>query len=136
MILQTYRITVVLKVKTDIIASITVSPIERAVILVIMDVEIFKTSFIVFISEVKMCSNITVWPIIFNISQFLHMRVTNGPYIFVDQGQFSDLDFISRIYQRENVQFADKNKDVSFEGLYKYHHWLISQLNQSDSLWY
>jgi hypothetical protein len=50
------------------------------------------------------------------------MRVTNGPYIFVDQGQFSDLDFISRIYQRENVQFADKNKDVSFEGLYKYHH--------------
>jgi hypothetical protein len=42
------------------------------------------------------------WPI------NLRMRVTNWPNIFVDQGQFSDLDFISGTHQRENVQFADK----------------------------
>ena len=41
-------------------------------------------------------------------SQFLHMRVTNWPNIFVDQGEFSDPDFISGTNQRENVQFADK----------------------------
>ena len=29
------------------------------------------------------------------------------PNIFVDQGQFSDLDFISGTHQRENVQFAN-----------------------------
>ena len=29
-------------------------------------------------------------------------------YSFVDQGQFSDPDFISGTHQRENVQFADK----------------------------
>jgi hypothetical protein len=33
-------------------------------------------------------------------SQFLHMWVTNWPYIFVDQGQFSDADFISGTHQR------------------------------------
>ena len=38
------------------------------------------------------------------------MRVTNCPHIFVDQGQFSDLDFISDTHQRKNVQFADKVK--------------------------
>jgi hypothetical protein len=32
----------------------------------------------------------------------------NWPNILVDQGQFSDPDFISGTYQRENVQFADK----------------------------
>jgi hypothetical protein len=38
------------------------------------------------------------------------MRVTNWPYIFVDQGQFSDPDFISGTHQKENVQFADELK--------------------------
>ena len=37
-------------------------------------------------------------------SQFLRMRVTNWPNIFVDQGQFSDPDFISGTHQRGNVQ--------------------------------
>jgi len=38
----------------------------------------------------------------------LRMRVTKLPNIFVDQGQFSDPDFISGTHQRVNVQFADK----------------------------
>jgi hypothetical protein len=42
-----YRITAVLKVETYIIASITTSPIGRAVMLVVMYVEIFKTKVIV-----------------------------------------------------------------------------------------
>ena len=37
------------------------------------------------------------------------MQVANLPNIFVDQGQFSDPDFISGTHQRENVQFADKH---------------------------
>ena len=31
----------------------------------------------------------------------------NWSNIYVDQGQFSDPDFISDIHQMENVQFAD-----------------------------
>jgi hypothetical protein len=42
-----YRITSVLKVETDIIASITASTMGRVVILVIMYVETFKTDVIV-----------------------------------------------------------------------------------------
>ena len=61
-----YIIKAVLKVETDIIASITASQTGRAVKLVIMYVNIFKTGFIVFISD-----------FIFNISQFLRMRVTD-----------------------------------------------------------
>jgi len=44
-----YRITRVLKVETGIITSIAASPIGRAVILVKMFVEAFKTDVIVFI---------------------------------------------------------------------------------------
>jgi hypothetical protein len=47
------------------------------------------------------------WPIIFNISQFLRMRVTNWSNNFVDQGQFSDTDFFRDTHQKENVQFAN-----------------------------
>jgi hypothetical protein len=36
------------------------------------------------------------------------MQAASCPNIFVDQGQFSDPDFISGTHQRENVQFADK----------------------------
>ena len=72
-----------------------------------MYVEIFKTNVIVFMGDVKMCLT-SHWLIIFNISQFLHMQVTNWPNIFMDQGQFSDPDFIIGTRQRENVQFADK----------------------------
>ena len=50
-----YRITAVLKVETDIIASIAASSTGQAVILVIMYVEIFKTGVVVFISDVKTC---------------------------------------------------------------------------------
>ena len=46
-----YRITAVLKVEVD-IARITASPTGRVVI---MYLEIFKTCFIVVISEVKLC---------------------------------------------------------------------------------
>jgi len=44
-----HRITTALKVETDIITSIAVSPIGRAVILMIMYVENFKRDVIVFI---------------------------------------------------------------------------------------
>jgi len=44
-----------LKVNTDIITSIAASPTGRAVILVLMYVEIFKTVIIDFIGDVKMC---------------------------------------------------------------------------------
>ena len=55
--------------------------------------------------------------IIFNISQFLSMWVTNWPNIFVDQGQFSDPDFISDTHQIENVKFADKPEMSDFHTL-------------------
>jgi len=46
-----YRITAVLKVETDIIASIALIRRGQVVILVIMNVEIFKTGIIVFIVD-------------------------------------------------------------------------------------
>jgi len=46
-----YRITAVLKVEIDIIAIIAESPTGRAVIQVIMYLEIFKSGVIVFISD-------------------------------------------------------------------------------------
>ena len=52
-----YRITAVLKVETDIIASIAASLVGLVVILVIMYVEIFNTDIIVFIG-IK-CHNVT-----------------------------------------------------------------------------
>ena len=61
------RITGVLKVETDIIASIRASLTGRTVILVIMYVEIFKTDVIVSISDLKMCL-MSHLLIIFNIS--------------------------------------------------------------------
>ena len=94
-------------VETDTIASIAASPIGPAVILVIMYYELFKTGDIIFIGDLKTCLT-SHWPIIFNISQFLRMRVKTWPNIFVDQGQFSEPDFISGTHQWENVQFADK----------------------------
>ena len=63
-----YRIMAVLKVETDIIANITVSPREQAVI---MYVEIFKTGVIVFIDDVTRTDHFQYQ------SQFLCMRVTN-----------------------------------------------------------
>jgi hypothetical protein len=44
-----------MKVETDIITNITVSLIGRAVLLVIMYVEIFKTDVIIFIGNVIVC---------------------------------------------------------------------------------
>ena len=49
-----YRVTVVMKVETDIIANMASSPIGRAAILVIISVEIFKSD-VVFISNIIMC---------------------------------------------------------------------------------
>ena len=75
-------------------------------ILLIIYVKIFKSGIIVFISDVKICLSSHL-PIIFKISQFLRMRVTNRAiFFFVDQGQLSDPDFISCTHQKENVQFA------------------------------
>jgi len=72
-----------------------------------MYVEIFKTGLIVFIGDVKhfdveLTANFQYQ------SQFLLMQVTNSPNVFVDQGQFSDPDFINATHIRENVQFANK----------------------------
>ena len=49
-----YKITAVMKVKTDIIANIPASLIGRAVILVIMYVKTFKSDVIVYIGYIKM----------------------------------------------------------------------------------
>jgi hypothetical protein len=94
-------ITAVLKVETDLLLVSQSSLKERAVIFVIMFVETFRADIIVFIGDIIMCFT-TDWQI------NLRMRVTNWPNIFVDQGQFSDSDFISGTHQRENVQIADK----------------------------
>jgi len=64
--LNTYRISAVLKVKTDIITCITESLIGQAAILMVMYVETFKTDVIVFIDNVIMCL-MTHWPIISSI---------------------------------------------------------------------
>ena len=93
----TYRIMATLKVETDIIANISASPI-----FVIMSVKAFRTDVIVFTGDIIMCFT-SDW------STNLSIRVTNWPNIFVDQGQFSDPDFISGTNERENVQFADKH---------------------------
>ena len=95
-----YRIMTILKVETDIIANISVNRIGWAGIFVIMSVEAFRTDVIVFIGDIIMCFT-SDWLI------NLHMQVTNWHNIFVDQGQFSDPDFISGRHQRENVKFAD-----------------------------
>jgi hypothetical protein len=84
----------VLKILTYIITSITVCPVRLAAILVIMSVLNFKTNVILQYAQRFF---------IFNISQFMTMRVTNWPNIFVDQGQFSDSDSISSTHQREHV---------------------------------
>jgi hypothetical protein len=77
-----YKITAILKFETNVIANISVSPIWRAVIFVIMSVDTFKTD-VVFIGDVIMCFR-SDWPI------NLRMWVTNWSNIFVDQGQFGD----------------------------------------------
>ena len=82
------------------------SPIGRAVILVIMSVDTFKTDAIVFIGDVIIYLT-SDWLIFFS------MRVPNWPNIFVDQGQFSDPDLISGTHQRENVQFATKHTCIA-----------------------
>ena len=53
--LQTFRVTTVLKFDTNIITSIAADPIELAVMLVIMNVEIFKTDVTVFIGNLSEC---------------------------------------------------------------------------------
>ena len=75
-----------MKVETDIIASISASLTGRAVI---------------------QAFDVTLTDHFQYRSQFLHMRVTNRPNIFVDQGQISDPDFISDTHQRKIVQYAD-----------------------------
>jgi len=49
---DTYRISAIMKVKTDIIPSNTASPIRLALILVVIYVESFNTEVIVFIGNV------------------------------------------------------------------------------------
>ena len=50
-----YRITAILKVETDIITNISLSPIGEAGIFVIMSVETFRTDVIVLVDAVKIC---------------------------------------------------------------------------------
>ena len=51
-------------------------------------------------------------------SHFLPIPVTTWPTnILVDQCQFSDPDFISGTHQRENVQFANKEKYFSVDNI-------------------
>jgi hypothetical protein len=70
------RITAILKVETDIIASIAETSRGLAVMLVIIYVVIFITGVIVFIGDIEMWLTSHL-PIMFNISQFLPMRITN-----------------------------------------------------------
>jgi hypothetical protein len=55
-----------MKVETNIITSVSVSPMERVVILVIMYVKTFKTDIIDFIGQIRMCL-MSHWLIIFCI---------------------------------------------------------------------
>ena len=71
-----YRLTAILKVETDIIASIASTSRGLAVMLVIIYVVIFITGVIVFIGDIEMWLTSHL-PIMFNISQFLPMRITN-----------------------------------------------------------
>ena len=71
-----YRITAILKVETDIIAGIAATSRGLAVMLVIIYVVIFITGVIVLIGDIEMCLTSHL-PIMFNISQFLPMRITN-----------------------------------------------------------
>ena len=67
-----------------------------------MYVKIFKTGVIVFIVDLTLTDNFQYQ------NHLFRMQVTKWLNIFVDQGQFSDQDFISKTHQRENIQFADK----------------------------
>ena len=105
-----YRNTTVLKVETDISASITACPT--------MYVKIFKTGIIVFISEVKNVFDSTLNDNFQYQNQFLRMWVTNWSNIFVDQGQFSDPDFIkgkmSNLPIKQNIKSSSRNPDSSY----------------------
>ena len=77
----------VIEVKTDIMDSITVSPIGQGVILVIMYVETFKTVVIVFIGNVEM-HLMSCWLIIFSSINITHR----------DQGQNVKITEIIEIF--------------------------------------
>ena len=98
-------ITAVLKVKTDIIASMTPSLIGRTTILVIMSVD---TSDNVCRYLQHSCYCFYQWCHNVFVVRLTDMRVTNWPNIYVDQGQFSDPDFYQWHTWKANVQFADK----------------------------
>ena len=74
--------------------------IGQIVILMIMYINTFKTGG-------KNMLDVTLADNFQYQNQFLHMQAANCPNIFVDQGRFSDPDFISGTHQRENVQFTD-----------------------------
>jgi hypothetical protein len=75
-LINLYRITVILKVETDIISDISASLIWRAGVFVIMSVKVLGTDVILFIGDVIICF-MSDWPI------NLRMRVTNWPNIKV-----------------------------------------------------
>ena len=76
---NTYRVSAVLKVETDIITRIAASPIGQATILVIMYFETFKTDVVT-----------SRWPIISSIKD-----------------RFIDTDNITQWDQKKNVQITD-----------------------------
>jgi hypothetical protein len=100
-----YRITAILKVETDIIASIAATSRGLAVMLVIIYVVNFITGAIVFIGDIWNVVDITLTDNVQYQSVLAHANY-EWPNIFVDQGQFSGPDFI-RGTQRENIQLPD-----------------------------
>jgi hypothetical protein len=114
-----YRITAVLKVEVDIIARTSCDN-------VFWDLQNWhycccRWSKIVF--DFKLTDNFQYQ------NQFLHMWVTNSHNIFVDQGQFSNPDFISGTHQRENVQFANKyiyQYQFTIAYIEKKHNWMCN----------
>ena len=68
-VIHVYRITAVMKVETDVIASITASMIGRAAILVMMYVEIYNIYFIVFIGYVTLTDSLQYQ------SQFIYLMI-------------------------------------------------------------
>jgi hypothetical protein len=67
------------------------------------------------------------------------MRVMNRPNIFVDQGQFSDPDFISGTHQRGNVKFANNyygNSGVSIKKTQQISNLVCKLCHWKNQVWF
>ena len=94
-----YRITAVIKVKTDSIVGIVASPIGQAVI---MYVDTFKTDVIVFIGNIIVCLT-SSWPIIFQYqNQFLDTNNQMNTIQITDKSIIWAMDFLNE-YVSNNI---------------------------------